>query len=440
MSSPVIRPLSKACLCDSLPRQLTVPPRPAPSRQGSVQKNPKIAKGRLLSEVHKLVESAKDDLRAEFGLKDFEPLDEDMANEHLSEVILDFGGVMKACEKRDCKHRYFVKATVRWIRTALKDMGVYVHENPVATAALFIGASVLIANLLSGDALVLLALKAIGFGPRGPIKGSIAALIQKAAGSIKMGSTFAQLQSAAMSGATIVELQNIATLAFAGLGIIGGTNLLGAIALSLSQATDFEPVEWRDWEAESRVAYSAEIASKMSLLWGSPKEENCVAYGYREYRARVWYVPEGADPVEVCLRTPAVIQGVGFKTPLGCVNESPKNGVIGTWYVQSNETRCTPQWSEFEDEVDVITIPWAYLNIDVILCLLTEGMYSIWYVEGLMGLGHQDDWNSMCESTPARLDGKAYSGPTYCEDKGVLGIYGIFDIPDEKCECYCAAN
>ncbi|QRW13537.1 interferon-induced 6-16 family protein [Ceratobasidium sp. AG-Ba] len=375
----------------------------------TLEKQAKIAKGRLLSEVHKLVESAKDDLRAEFGLKDFEPLDEDMANEHLSEVILDFGGVMKACEKRDCKHRYFVKATVRWIRTALKDMGVYVHENPVATAALFIGASVLIANLLSGDALVLLALKAIGFGPRGPIKGSIAALIQKAAGSIKMGSTFAQLQSAAMSGATIVELQNIATLAFAGLGIIGGTNLLGAIGLSLSQATDFEPVEWRDWEAESRVAYSAEIASKMSLLWGSPKEENCVAYGYRilnisiqgEYRARVWYVPEGADPVEVCLRTPAVIQGVGFKTPLGCVNESPKNGVIGTWYVQSNETRNFAR---------------------------------------LMGLGHQDDWNSMCESTPARLVGKAYSGPTYCEDKGVLGIYGIFDIPDEKCECYCAAN
>ncbi|QRV98988.1 interferon-induced 6-16 family protein [Ceratobasidium sp. AG-Ba] len=376
----------------------------------TLEKQAKIAKGRLLSEVHKLVESAKDDLRAEFGLKDFEPLDEDMANEHLSEVILDFGDVMKACEKHDCKHRYFVKATVRWIRTALKDMGVYVHENPVATAALFIGASVLIANLLSGDALVLLVLKAIGFGPRGPIKGSIAALIQKAAGSIKMGSTFAQLQSAAMGGAAVGELQNIATLAFAGLGIIGGTNLLGATRLSLSQATGFEPVEWRDWEAESRVAYSAEIASKMSLLWGSPKEENCVAYGYREYtfigshgeyRARVWYVPEGADPVEACLRTPAVIQGVGFKTPLGCVNEGPKNGVIGTWDVFNT----------------------------------VEGNFA-----RLMGLGLQDDWNSMCESTPARLGGKAYNGPTYCEDKGVLGIYGIFDIPDKKCECYCAAN
>lgn len=62
----------------------------------------------------------------------------------------------------------------------------------------------------------------------------------------------------------------------------------------------------------------------------------------------------------------------------------------------------------------------------------------------------------MCESTPATIDGEHYARPSYCEDKvicshqpieitrrnlhihqGVLGIYGVFDIADEQCECSC---
>jgi hypothetical protein len=46
-----------------------------------------------------------------------------------------------------------------------------------------------------------------------------------------------------------------------------------------------------------------------------------VIYHLGEYRASIWFVPNGADPVQVCLQTPGAIKGVGFKTPLGCVDE-----------------------------------------------------------------------------------------------------------------------
>lgn len=390
----------------------------------ALEKQAELAKSRLLSEAYKLVEKAKDNLRAEYDMNSFEALsgeEMDEMDEKYGEAILDFGDQMEACDKQDCRHRYFVNETIRWIKRALKDMGVFAHENPKASAALFIGASILIANSVSGGALVPMALEAIGFGSRGPIAGSIASVVQKKLGSIAVGSTFAQLQSAAMGGASMIELQKIANLAFAGLSIAGGTGLLGASRQPFGQAADFEPVEWRRWEAESRTAYSTEMGNNMDRLWRPLKAENCIAYGYREYRAQVWFVPDGADPVEVCLRTPAVIKGIGFKTPLGCADEGPKKGVIGTWYVQSNETRCTPQWSMFEDEG-----------------CMQYGRRRIF--SRLIGLRRQDDWNTVCESTPARIGEREFDGPTYCEDKGIRGIYGVFDIADGKCECYCAGG
>jgi hypothetical protein len=41
-----------------------------------------------------------------------------------------------------------------------------------------------------------------------------------------------------------------------------------------------------------------------------------------EIRAPLWFVPEGKDPLSICVRTPASLNGVGYKTPLGCVDEA----------------------------------------------------------------------------------------------------------------------
>ncbi|KAF8752329.1 hypothetical protein RHS01_08024 [Rhizoctonia solani] len=309
--------------------------------------------------------------------------------------------------KKDCKKNYFMEETMRWVRQALNDVGVVIYENPKATAALIIGISVLVANIMSGGMLIPAALQAIGFGAKGPIKDTIATVMQRATNPIKIGSMFSKLQSAAMGGATMGELQRIANAAVTGLVGVSTIKLMGAGIKPLGQSTDFDPREWRTWESESKVDSPAKSSSGLAQLWGTPSFGGCVAYGYREIRAPLWFVPEGKDPLSICVRTPASFDGIGYKTPLGCVDEGPKKGVVGMWYVPTNETRCI--------------LNGAHLKTSGL-----EGMYALC----------NDDWNGMCESTSANIGNKHYE-PSYCEDKGLRGIYGVFDIVDKQCECSC---
>ncbi|QRW26045.1 interferon-induced 6-16 family protein [Rhizoctonia solani] len=334
-----------------------------------------------------------------------------------TQQLFSYGYCPRLRAQKDCKKNYFMEETMRWVRQALNDAGVVIYENPKATAALIIGISVLVANIMSGGMLIPAALQAIGFGAKGPIKDTIATVMQRATNPIKIGSMFSKLQSAAMGGATMGELQRIANAAVTGLVGVSTIKLMGAGIKPLGQSTDFDPREWRTWESESKVDSLAKSSSGLAQLWGTPSFGGCVAYGYREIRAPLWFVPEGKDPLSICVRTPASFDGIGYKTPLGCVDEGPKKGVVGMWYVPTNETRCMPQWSTFEDE-------WPRRDV----CFMAEE---------LMGLKSNDDWNGMCESTSANIGNKHYE-PSYCEDKGLRGIYGVFvDIVDKQCECSC---
>ncbi|KAF8607346.1 hypothetical protein BDV93DRAFT_603956 [Ceratobasidium sp. AG-I] len=333
----------------------------------------------------------------------------------------DIGETMGACDKRDCKQRYYFNETLRWVKKALVDAGVLIHENPKATAALLVGVSVLAADLIiSGDFLPAV-LEVAGIDENGPLPGSIAEMIQRKIAAANVGPVFAQLLSAAMGGAPLHEIEEMAKLAFPALSAVGVSNLVEAGSKPLGEAKDFDRAEWKAWEDISRVDYTPEPLDKMSRLWGVAKAGSCVEYGYREYRAPIWFIPDGGDPMSMCLQTPATIQGISFKSPLGCADQGPKKGVMGTWYVQSNETVCLPHWSQFEDEGCV--------------------QYGIRRMFArLLELRRQDDWNSMCASTPAYIRNKIFNRPTYCEDKGIRGIFGIFDVPDEKCKCYCVGR
>jgi hypothetical protein len=104
------------------------------------------------------------------------------------ELLAEHGDIMKACAVRDCRRRYFMRETMRWVKKALADVGKYqfharlcslanpmvigvvIYENPMATAALLIGVSVLVAELINPGILVPTALEVIGFGSKGPIK------------------------------------------------------------------------------------------------------------------------------------------------------------------------------------------------------------------------------------------------------------------------------
>ncbi|KAL5639886.1 hypothetical protein ACGC1H_006456 [Rhizoctonia solani] len=323
--------------------------------------------------------------------------------------------VLPACAKSDCKNNIFMNEALRWVKYALKDIGVVVHENPAATAALVIGVSVLLIELISGGVLVPIALRAIGFGRQGPIKNTIAAAVQRVINPVKLGSVFSRFQSAAMHGAALKELQNLAHIAITGLV---GAGIAGLVEAGIKHDHFTHRQEWRSWVSESRIDVSSDVASNLTQLWGAPTYGGCVAYGYQKVWASFLSVPEDVEPLATCEQTPALIDDVGFKTPLGCVDEGPKKGVVGLWYVPTNATQCMPRWSKFEDEG----------------CMLYGRRRRF---SRLMGLKNNGDWKGVCESTPAIIDDKHYDQPSYCDDKGVAGIYGVFDIVDEQCECSC---
>ncbi|CAE7096156.1 unnamed protein product [Rhizoctonia solani] len=325
--------------------------------------------------------------------------------------------VLPVCAKNDCKNSFFIDEALRWVKNALKDIGVVIFENPLATAGLVIGVSVLLIELTIGGILAPLALQAIGFGPKGPIKNTIATAVQKVINPVKMGSVFSHLQSAAMHRAGLKKLHGAVDTIFGGLVVAGAVGLIDA-------GINTQPVHsqaWADWASESMVDPLSDITSHANLLWGTPTYGGCVAYGYQEIRApfKLASILEDVDPLAACEQTPALIEGTGFKTPLRCVDEGSKKGIAGLWYVPTNATECMPWWSKFENEG----------------CMLYGRRRRF---ARLMGLKNNGDWKGVCESTPATIDGKDYDYPSHCDDKGVGGIYGVFDIVDEQCECSCA--
>ncbi|KAJ1301247.1 hypothetical protein OPQ81_003655 [Rhizoctonia solani] len=333
------------------------------------------------------------------------------------EIFDELGDAIPTCAKQDCKDTVFMNEAMRWVKQAVKDVGVVIHDNPAATTALIIGVSVLITELISGGMLIPAALRAAGFGAKGPIKNTLAAAVQRVINPVKLGSMFSRFQSAAMGGAAISELKRLARTAVTALIGIGVAGLVSGGVKPHGHL--FAPAEWRNWVSESRVDTLSNFTSNTTQLWGTPTYGGCVAYGYRDIRAPLLLVPESMDPMTACTRTPALIEGLGYKTPLDCVDEGSEKGVIGIWYIPTNMTQCMPKWGIFEDEG----------------CVL----YGQRRMFGrLMGLGNNVDWKNMCESTPATVGDKHYSQPSYCDDKGVLGIYGVFHIADEQCECSCA--
>ncbi|KAH7337467.1 hypothetical protein B0J17DRAFT_663120 [Rhizoctonia solani] len=215
-----------------------------------------------------------------------------------------------------------------------------------------------------------------------------------------------------MHGAALRELQNLAHAVIAGLITTGVT---GLVHTGVKPHKSIDHQEWRDWASESALS---NVNTSLTKLWGAPTYGGCAAYGYQEVRAPLSPVPEDMDPLAACKGIPADIKVIGFKTPLRCMVEGSGKGVIGLWYVPTNATECTPKWSVFEDEG----------------CMLygRRRMFA-----RLMGLENGDDWRGVCESTSAIINGKHYSQPSHCDDKGIAGIYGVFDIVDQQCECSC---
>jgi hypothetical protein len=122
------------------------------------------------------------------------------------------------------------------------------------------------------------------------------------------------------------------------------------------------------------------------------------------------------DWVKACKQTPIVIHNKTIKTPDRCEDRGVWGGMRGAWLVNFNEMACLPLWGDFNDKG--CTAEGSRLH-------RTES--RLWNIQP------GEDWKRMCATTPADLHGIHFDSPKYCDDRGIWGIYGVWELEDPNC-------
>ncbi|MFI1952941.1 glycoside hydrolase family 18 protein [Streptomyces xinghaiensis] len=141
------------------------------------------------------------------------------------------------------------------------------------------------------------------------------------------------------------------------------------------------------------------------------KDDDIIRPGVRQFSARLWNIPDGADWVDVAQRSPAVIKRQYFNRPTRIVDK----GALGLW-------------GEFDvlESVDAPAWYWGHMEAG-------EGGPSGYtrYRSRLWGLSLSDDWKAGARQTPALIEGQYFDQPTEIDDQGIGGLYGLFDVSNE---------
>ncbi|KAJ3515636.1 hypothetical protein NLJ89_g1634 [Agrocybe chaxingu] len=155
-------------------------------------------------------------------------------------------------------------------------------------------------------------------------------------------------------------------------------------------------------------------STSLNTKWEVPKAGTCKSYGERVWSSRLWDIPSGMDWVQACRQSPLIWDNRNFGLPDECDDQGFLGGVIGRWYYSSNDEYCRPHWGSNANDGCV-----------------AHGVRK-WYSR-LWDVSSGVDWMTMCRSTPNVVNGMTYLGPTYCDDKAVLGAWGVWEVDDESC-------
>ncbi|KAJ3508655.1 hypothetical protein NLJ89_g5634 [Agrocybe chaxingu] len=86
------------------------------------------------------------------------------------------------------------------------------------------------------------------------------------------------------------------------------------------------------------------------LTWDNPVPNNCLAFGSRQYSARLQNFPYFSDWIRACQNTEITIHGVTYPHPTTCESKWPFGGVTGFWTIATGEEGCEGKWGKFIDK------------------------------------------------------------------------------------------
>ncbi|KAF8969502.1 hypothetical protein BDZ97DRAFT_145 [Flammula alnicola] len=204
--------------------------------------------------------------------------------------------------------------------------------------------------------------------------------------------------------------------------------------LPVSNVQDWQPDPWlsakkediKNEEPPLQEAHRESKPDKISphdnhkargLYWDEPQPSSrCLAFGTREYTARLWNVPFYAKWVEACEHTEVMIHGIIVPKPSSCESKWPFGGVIGHWIINFGEDDCLARWGKVTDKGCV-----------------EPGSKLRRFQSRLWGIKKGEDWMTLCKTAPASIHGISTLKPTTCEDQGLWGVYGVWDLEDGSC-------
>jgi len=167
---------------------------------------------------------------------------------------------------------------------------------------------------------------------------------------------------------------------------------------------------------QSAIARERAILDR--VYWAEPEgNAHCSAYNTRYYRARLLNtVPYNYNWLKPCEEKPITIHNKSIRTTRCEINQDGSGEVYGHWRVDFNEPACAPYWDQFKDKG-----------------CTAEGSRRRRIEAHLEDILWGEDWEKLCASAPHDFYGRHYDHPDSCANRGIYGIFGIWDIDDPSC-------
>jgi phosphatidylserine/phosphatidylglycerophosphate/cardiolipin synthase-like enzyme len=170
--------------------------------------------------------------------------------------------------------------------------------------------------------------------------------------------------------------------------------------------------EWGEWDLDD---------NSCRAHWGDFQNNGCTSVDTRTFASRIWDIPPGQSWEAACRTTSATIAGHSFSAPSRCNNKGAF-GEWGEWDVADNS--CRAHWGDFQNNgcTSVNTRTFAS---------------RIWDIPpGQSGDTACRTTAATLPGTPAALAGAAGSLPVRCNNKGVFGEWGEWDVADGSCRAH----
>jgi len=158
------------------------------------------------------------------------------------------------------------------------------------------------------------------------------------------------------------------------------------------------------------VAVLTYAAPAFAGRWGDLKDDGCIAWGQRQWSSRL-ADDGGQDWDRACRTTPVRINGRTYSSPMRCDNHGPFGGEWGVWRV--SDATCAANWmTPKNDGCSQFGVRTYSARLDHI---------------------PDADWVGACARSPLTVGGQHFDRPTRCNDLGIGGMWGEFDVTDLSC-------